>query len=80
MTFEKFNEIYDKAVTMCRIKCINVNRRQIVSLFRDGSFKLSDESRLKSLKKKNFEYDCCECRCTPDREYMFKLLKEEGGK
>jgi len=78
---EKFEEIYDKALLMCSIKCGNDMVRDAIKLYRECVEKYkdcNDKDYIKQMLKnrKNNIY-CYECKCSPDIDYMYKLIKVE---
>ena len=71
---EQFEKIYDKALTMCSIKCKNKYVRDAIKMFRDTNTNIKELKELKPQLRRNYwGMNCYECRCSPDFDYMYKL-------
>lgn len=75
----ELEEIYKKALVMCRIKCFNASRRDAISQYKYFLEKKElefAESLKERIRKSYYGFECYECRCTPDKSFMLKLLNE----
>jgi hypothetical protein len=79
MTKKEFEKIYDKAVVICGIKCVNRSRREAIKAYKkyikEKKYDYANEVRQR-IRKDYYGYECYECRCLPDKEYMLKMINK----
>jgi len=79
MTEKEFNKIYEKSILMCKIKCVNSNIREAIKdykIYKKGKDEVYARQAAERMKKGYYGYECYECRCLPDKEYMLKLINK----
>lgn len=79
MTLKEFEEVYDKATDVCRMKCNHEHAHSSVRYARDFNDIDKRVAALNAFKVRNKGQECYDCACSPDMEFMFKELKRRGA-